>query len=400
MGADMSTDESLSGCSLPEAVATLCEQRASGRLLINLGSARAFFYFDQGELVAARMGPLTGLPAVNLALAMNGTEFEFDPGFELPPRDFKEAPEISLLRQILAPKRRDLETLEPRSDVARPTSKLKVPRPRSTDSPKMSVAAISTSESSSTSSLLPQEEAATPLPKTASSSTSKPASVEQPVVIAADEPQREPRSHHSVYLVSQSRVGQSSISVRASSILLLLAIAAVSITALRSKTRTPTSSGSLSESSAQSTAAAKVTEGAKMESKSALASAEAEPTKSPLRRSSPEPTETHEKTMPAGAGRAGEMDSTVEKQPAEARESESTVLAQKDSEPPAAKQVFQRVPVVIRVENGFVAEAYIKSHQPGLEAYEAAALRIARQRRYPKETTSVETIIVQLATEH
>jgi len=399
MGADMSTDESLSGCSLPEAVATLCEQRASGRLLINLGSARAFFYFDQGELVAARMGPLTGLPAVNLALAMNGTEFEFDPGFELPPRDFKEAPEISLLRQILAPKTRDL-TVEPRWNLARPTSKLKAPRPRSTDSPKMSVAAISTSESSSTSSLLPQEEAATPLPKTASSSTSKPASVGQPVVIAADEPQRESRSHHSVYLVSQSRVGQSSISVRASSILLLLAIAAVSITALRSKTRTPTSSGSLSESSTQSTAAAKVTEGAAMESKSALARAEAEPTKSPSRRSSPEPTETPEKTMRAEAGRAGKMDSTSEKQPAESRESESKVLAQKDSEPPAAKQVFQRVPVVIRVENGFVAEAYIKNHQPGLEAYEAAALRIARQRRYPKETTSVETIIVQLATEH
>jgi hypothetical protein len=88
---------------------------------------------------------------------------------------------------------------------------------------------------------------------------------------------------------------------------------------------------------------------------------------------------------------------TVESRPAErtkpALSAESTL-----AEAPSSKLPFTRVPVVIRIENGFVAEAYIKTHQPGLEAFEATALRIARQRRYPKETTGVETIVVQMLT--
>jgi hypothetical protein len=65
-----------------------------------------------------------------------------------------------------------------------------------------------------------------------------------------------------------------------------------------------------------------------------------------------------------------------------------------------AKLVFKQIPVMVRIEDGHVAEAYIKSRHAGAEGYEATALRVARQRRYPKNTMGVETIIVQVANEH
>jgi hypothetical protein len=55
------------------------------------------------------------------------------------------------------------------------------------------------------------------------------------------------------------------------------------------------------------------------------------------------------------------------------------------------------IEVVVRVENGRVAQAFIAHPQPGMEAYEALALRIARQRRYPKGTTAQEeTVMVEI----
>ena len=65
-----------------------------------------------------------------------------------------------------------------------------------------------------------------------------------------------------------------------------------------------------------------------------------------------------------------------------------------------AKLVFKEIPVMVRIEDGHVAEAYIKNRHAGAEGYEATALRVSRQRRYPKNTTGVETIIVQVANEH
>ena len=54
------------------------------------------------------------------------------------------------------------------------------------------------------------------------------------------------------------------------------------------------------------------------------------------------------------------------------------------------------VEVVVRIENGRVAQAFVAHPQPGMEAYEALALRIARQRRYPVGTTAQEVVPVEI----
>lgn len=54
------------------------------------------------------------------------------------------------------------------------------------------------------------------------------------------------------------------------------------------------------------------------------------------------------------------------------------------------------IEVVVRIENGRVSQAFIAHPQPGMEAYETLALRIARQRRYPPGTTTQETVPVEI----
>jgi Domain of unknown function (DUF4388) len=54
----------------------------------------------------------------------------------------------------------------------------------------------------------------------------------------------------------------------------------------------------------------------------------------------------------------------------------------------------QSVKVVMQVENGRVLEASIANPKPGMESYEALALRIARQRRYASTVNGGETVTI------
>ncbi len=54
------------------------------------------------------------------------------------------------------------------------------------------------------------------------------------------------------------------------------------------------------------------------------------------------------------------------------------------------------VKVVLQVENGRVTQASIGNHKPGMDAYEALALRIARQRRYPTKSAGQQTIMISV----
>jgi hypothetical protein len=56
----------------------------------------------------------------------------------------------------------------------------------------------------------------------------------------------------------------------------------------------------------------------------------------------------------------------------------------------------ETIKVVVRVEKGRVTRAFVEEHRPGMEAYEALALRIARQRRYSRTTSGEETVAVRI----
>jgi len=54
------------------------------------------------------------------------------------------------------------------------------------------------------------------------------------------------------------------------------------------------------------------------------------------------------------------------------------------------------VKVVLNIEGGRVAQASIANHRPGMEAYEALALRIVRQRRYPSKGATQEMVTIKV----
>jgi hypothetical protein len=56
----------------------------------------------------------------------------------------------------------------------------------------------------------------------------------------------------------------------------------------------------------------------------------------------------------------------------------------------------QTIKVAVRVEKGRVTQAFVEKHRPGLEAYEALALRIARTRRYAPEASGQATVPVRI----
>ena len=57
----------------------------------------------------------------------------------------------------------------------------------------------------------------------------------------------------------------------------------------------------------------------------------------------------------------------------------------------------QTIRVVVSVEGGRVSQAFVEEHRPGMEAYEALALRIARGRRYAPTASGRETVAVNIS---
>ncbi len=61
-----------------------------------------------------------------------------------------------------------------------------------------------------------------------------------------------------------------------------------------------------------------------------------------------------------------------------------------------ATSEIHTVKVILQIEGGRVAQASIANHRSGMEAYEALALRIARQRRYPSKGATQEMVTIKV----
>ena len=76
----------LSNYPLSDLVGILRHQRKSGRLLIEYAKGPATFFFQNGELIDARMNDLVGLQAICVALAQPEASFNFNPLIQSPRR--------------------------------------------------------------------------------------------------------------------------------------------------------------------------------------------------------------------------------------------------------------------------------------------------------------------------
>ena len=79
----------LSNYPLSDLVGILRHQRKSGRLLIEYPKGPATFFFQNGELVDARMNDLNGLQAIVVAMAQPEAAFNFNPLIQTPRRSIE-----------------------------------------------------------------------------------------------------------------------------------------------------------------------------------------------------------------------------------------------------------------------------------------------------------------------
>jgi hypothetical protein len=78
------------------------------------------------------------------------------------------------------------------------------------------------------------------------------------------------------------------------------------------------------------------------------------------------------------------------------RKTSSAPTSSKRSATDSQSNSSQTVSVLVRVEDGHVANASVIDSRAGFESYEAAALRVARQRRYPPATTRFDILTVKI----
>jgi len=81
----------------------------------------------------------------------------------------------------------------------------------------------------------------------------------------------------------------------------------------------------------------------------------------------------------------------------EAKTNTETVAAAQPVKEPEPEQTSQSIKVVMQIENGRVLKASIANPKPGMDSYEALALRIARQRRYAATMSGGQTITINVS---
>jgi len=98
--------------------------------------------------------------------------------------------------------------------------------------------------------------------------------------------------------------------------------------------------------------------------------------------------------------RKEEKRNTPEAKPAVKSETQAVAEAKPVKEPlkePEPEQASQSIKVVMQIENGRVLKASIANPKPGMDSYEALALRIARQRRYPATANGGQTVTINVS---
>src|SRR5918992_1403996 len=93
---------------LLDVLAIISTNRESGQLKIQAGAMVGFFSFKAGKLADARLGALTGFPAINAAVSIREAHFSFDPSIPPPTSSFNTPNERIVLKQLFG-----IETVEP-----------------------------------------------------------------------------------------------------------------------------------------------------------------------------------------------------------------------------------------------------------------------------------------------
>ncbi|HJR07872.1 MAG TPA: DUF4388 domain-containing protein [Pyrinomonadaceae bacterium] len=97
---------------LPDLIRTLRVQRKSGRLQVEYSDSPGQFFFEDGQLVDAQLGNLRGLEALYAALALAGASFNFNPLVRPPERSIDRQQQKFISDLVEAPRRDNLAEIK------------------------------------------------------------------------------------------------------------------------------------------------------------------------------------------------------------------------------------------------------------------------------------------------
>ena len=301
----------LSNYPLSDLIGILRHQRKSGRLTIEYALGPASFFFQDGELVDAKLNELSGLQAICVAVAQPEAAFNFNPLIK-PPRRSIEKEHQRVVSELFGCWDESFMQVEARPAVER----------------------------------LP------PAPEAVVNENPK---ILEPV-------KREPLA---LMAAPQS----------ARSYSLLLGIAAGLILVGLSTGIAVTGGFSRKDALPDPGEARQVT-------------AELEPSKS---------------AQSTKTGDAGAKSNRQRRQDTKTQATKNNVVSENhpltDSQTTSSKDdsILQSVNVVMQVENGRVVKASVANPRPGMDSYEALALRMARQRRFSDKTNGEQSVRVNVS---
>ncbi|HYP52473.1 MAG TPA: DUF4388 domain-containing protein [Pyrinomonadaceae bacterium] len=97
---------------LPELIRRLRAQRKSGRLQVEYADGPGSFFFEDGQMVDARLGALRGVEALYAALALDGASYNFNPLVRPPERNIDRQEQKFIWDLIEAPRREGLAEIK------------------------------------------------------------------------------------------------------------------------------------------------------------------------------------------------------------------------------------------------------------------------------------------------
>lgn len=356
----MGIEQAFTDQTLLDVVSLLSARNESGRLKFAGGTMRGAFFFSKGKLVDAHLGPFSGFQAVNLAISVGKARLSFDPSIESHSSSFKVPAERLILKE-----RFGIET------AALETSKPETPEPEVP----VSVEEIVT------------------VPETPPPLSPLPVETTAPVPVQETEAEKVAYGSSEEFFLAVGNKWSS----RRNRILLMCVIflvvipTTVGLASYWSNSRASTTR-KFSAPKASETSPATVAVPAPSQPEENLTKSLPAEDPIPLR---PQPSVVTAET-------SNKEPETRRLNPAPVQGKE---MAGVSPDPPAApsvpsaKPATRTITVVVEIEEGRVTEASIQQPQRELAAYEATALRLARQRRFPKGTTRRQTITLPVTRE-
>jgi hypothetical protein len=304
----------LSNYPLSDLVGILRHQRKSGRLLIEYAKGPATFFFQNGELIDARMNDLTGLQAICVALAQPEASFNFNPLIQSPRRSIDPSLHRAVSELFGC---WDESALQIESPPANP----------------------------------PDRPAALP-----------PATTQRTLLGRRTELLALPPGPTSL-------IPQRSVLLIGAAVLIVVGLSTV--IAVTGGFKGNQVGATATQNQTQTAPVAATVEAP---ARQAVASATVKPSRSA--------TERKEE----------------KRNKSEAKSDAETIAVVEDPKPANdSDQKPQPIKVVMQIENGRVLKASVANPKPGMDSYEAMALRIARQRRFPATLTGGETVTIHVS---